>query len=77
MIVTLCYEQINLNIDIKVNKEQKISETVMILIDGGIIPINNKNGIYNIFSKRRGTLIDSNFSYEQSGIYNGDILYVR
>ncbi len=77
MIYTLCWEEIDFMKDIKVNREQKILETVIILIDGGILPRGINDREIHIFSKRKGEYIDVNTSYVQADIFNGDILYIR
>lgn len=77
MIYTLCWEEIDFMKDIKVNREQKILETVIILIDGGILPRGINDREIRIFSKRKGEYIDVNASYVQADIFNGDILYIR
>ena len=77
MIYTLCWEEEEFTKDIKVNREQKLFETILILINGGILPRNYDVKSKRIFSKRKGEYIDVNTSYEQENIYNGDILYIR
>lgn len=77
MIYTLCFEEIELKLDIKVNREQKISETIMILHDGGVLPAAVNFEKTQIFSKRKDEYIDAALSYEEAEIFNGDILYVK
>lgn len=77
MIFTLCWEDKEFSIDIKVNREQKVSETLLILADGGILPMDFEIEKMRLFSKRKGEYIDINLSYEQGDIFNGDILYIR
>lgn len=77
MIYTLCFEEIELKLDIKVNREQRISETMMILHDGGILPLTFDFEKKRIFSKRKDEYIDAALSYEEAEIFNGDILYIR
>ncbi len=77
MIYTLCWQENNFMRDIKVNRAQKIAETILVLQDGGILPCNLKVGEIRIFSKRKGEYINKNASYEQEEIFQGDILYIR
>lgn len=77
MIYTLCWEEGSFARDIKVNRAQKIAETIMVLKDGGILPSDLDVGKIGIFSKRKGKYINKNASYEQEEIFQGDILYIR
>lgn len=77
MIYTLCCETDGFMRDIKVNREQKILETVKILMDGGILSKDISAKEMRIFSKRKGEYIDINASYDREDIFNGDILYIR
>ena len=76
MIITLRQEKSNFCRDIKVNREQKITDTLWILHSGGILleAIDFKNN--RIYSKRLGEYIDVNNTYEQANIFNGDILSI-
>lgn len=76
MIITLCQRETGVRIDIKVNREQKITDTLVILLDGGILE--EKGGLADnrIYSERKEKYIDAEQTYQQAGIYNGDILYV-
>lgn len=77
MIYTLCWEEGGFVRDIRVNRKQKISETIAILIDGGLLIHNLSNREIRVFSERKGEYIDLNESYEKEDIFNGDILYIR
>ena len=77
MILTLCWESKDMMIDIKVNREQKIADTISILMDGGVLPTDFDVDKNDIFSNRKGEDINLNISYEEAEIYNGDILYIR
>ncbi len=77
MIYTLCWEENNFMKDIKVNRAQKIVETILVLQDGNILPCDLEVGKIRIFSKRKGEYINKNASYEQEKIFQGDILYIR
>ena len=63
--------------DISVNRKQKISETIAILIDGGAVARKLSNQPARVFSMRKGEYIDYNESYEREDIFNGDILYIK
>lgn len=77
MIYTLCWEENNFMRDIKVNRAQKIAETITVLKDGSILPPDLDIEKIRIFSKRKGEYINRNASYEQEEIFQGDILYIR
>ncbi len=63
--------------DISVNRKQKISETIAILIDGGALARKLSNQTARVFSMRKGEYIDFYESYEREEIFNGDILYIK
>ncbi|MDO4304365.1 MAG: hypothetical protein Q4D94_10655 [Bacillota bacterium] len=77
MIYTLCWEENNFVRDIKVNRAQKIAETITVLKDGSILPPDLDIEKIRIFSKRKGEYINKKASYEQEEIFQGDILYIR
>lgn len=77
MIYTLCCKSKGLRLDIKVNRDQKILETMLILYDGGVLPVNVENEKLRIFSDRNEEWVDFGLSYRQAEIFNGDILYIR
>ena len=76
MIYTLICKQINLETDIKVFEHQKIKDTLSILYNEKIIAINPDNPIA-IRSERKAEMINKEMTYEQAGIYNGDILCIE
>lgn len=76
MIYTLICKQINFETDIKVFEHQKIKDTLSILYNEKIITINPDNPIA-IRSERKAEMISKEMTYEQAGIYNGDILYIE
>lgn len=76
MIYTLICKQINFETDIKVFERQKIKDTLSILYNEKIIAINPDNPIA-IRSERKAEMISKEMTYEQAGIYNGDILYIE
>lgn len=77
MIFTLYWESKEFMRDIKVSREQRISETLFILLDGGILPMDFNIEKMHLFSKRKGEYINTELTYEQEDIFNGDILYIR
>ena len=76
MIITLHQEKNNFCRDIKVNREQKIVDTLLILHEGGILLDAIDFTSNRIHSKRLGEYIDMNNTYEQANIFNGDILSI-
>lgn len=76
MIYTLICKQTNFETDIKVFEYQKIKDTLSILYNEKIIAINPDNPIA-IRSERKAEMISKEMTYEQAGIYNGDILYIE
>ena len=76
MIITLSQESKQFRVDLKVNREQKISDTLLILKDGGILPEQIEVSENRICSERLDEYIDVQMTYQQAGIYNGDILYI-
>ncbi len=60
--------------DIQVNPQQRLEDTMTILKEAGKIP----DGIWEertkIQSARKSMFVDRSGSYEQEGIYTGDIL---
>jgi uncharacterized ubiquitin-like protein YukD len=76
MIYTLICKQTNFETDIKVFEHQKIKDTLSILYNEKIIAINPDNPIA-IRSERKAEMISKEMTYEQAGIYNGDILYIE
>lgn len=77
MIFTLCMEEDGFMKDIKVNREQKIVETILVLQDGKVLPQDIDIEKVRIFSGRKGEYIDKNANYVQEDIFQGDILYIR
>lgn len=65
----------NINIDIRVNSRQKISNTIEVLQDAGMLK--SEKQISAIRSKRSKRRIDINSSYQDSKIYNGDTLLLE
>lgn len=77
MIFTLCMEEDGFMMDIKVNREQKIVETILVLQDGKVLPSDIDIDKVRIFSGRKGEYIDKYANYVQEDIFQGDILYIR
>lgn len=77
MIYTLCMEESGFMRDIKVNREQKIAETILVLQDGKVLPSDIDIGKVRIFSGRKGEYVDKEANYVQEDIFQGDILYIR
>lgn len=62
--------------DIKVNRKQRIEDTVTVLRKCGLLERQEFN-FYTIFSKRKEIRINRHLTYEQAEIYTGDILYIE
>ena len=76
MIITLKQNTKKNEMDIKVNREQRIMDTLLILIDGGILQEQSDLENNTIYSERLDKKIDVKMTYEQAEVYNGDILYL-
>ena len=76
MIITLRQNTEKNGMDIKVNREQRIMDTLLILIDGRILQGQSELENNTIYSERLDEKIDVKMTYEQAEIYNGDILYL-
>ncbi len=76
MIITLRQDKNNFCIDIKVNREQKIEDTLLIMHEGGILQETINLSKNRMYSNRLGKYIDINSTYEQANIFNGDILSI-
>jgi len=76
MIITLKQNTKKNEMDIKVNREQRIMDTLLILIDGGILQEQSDLEKNTIYSERLDKKIDVKMTYEQAEVYNGDILYL-
>lgn len=74
MDITISYQEFQK--DIKVNRKQKIEQTISVLKDNGIINL-PENENYMAFSERNKTRISKHLTYEQACIYTGDILWIR
>lgn len=77
MIVTLHLDETYWERDIKVNREQKIRETLWILVDAGVLPTDTLQKMKTVFSERQGICIDPEQTYQQAEVYQGDILHIR
>lgn len=67
----------NERIDVKVNRRQKIEDTMYILGNGGIIELCSEEGGYTVRSERNGEQINPKMSFKKANIFNGDILYLE
>lgn len=76
MIITLQQEKNSFYKDIKVNREQKIEDTLLILYEGGILSEKIDFEDSCIYSQRLGKCVNISNTYEQAGIFNGDILSI-
>lgn len=72
--LTIKYEKEYLDKDIQVNSQQKVEDTLNVLIDAGILHKTTLLKELRIRSIRRGGFIEKKQSYDQANIHNGDIL---
>lgn len=61
--------------DLAVNEWQPMKETLRILAENRLIFFHSTD-ITRLYSARRNEFIDSELSYQEAGIYNGDILSI-
>ncbi|MFR6171934.1 MAG: hypothetical protein ACLUJN_10540 [Blautia sp.] len=73
--ITLTSSKYQINKDIMVNSEQKICETLQILKEAGQIPPTVGDGD-KLRSMRTGMFVQKEFTYEEAGIFYGDILSI-
>lgn len=76
MIITLQKEKTKFCKDIKVNREQKIEDTLLVLFEGGILLEAFDTICNRVYSKRLDKYIEITNTYEQENIFNGDILII-
>lgn len=73
--ITLMSTEYQINKDIMVNSEQKICETIQILKEAG--QIDQRVGAGDkLRSMRTGMFVPKEFTYEEAGIFYGDILMI-
>lgn len=60
--------------DIQVNPQQRLGDTMTILTEAGKIPAGIWDERTRIQSARKSMFVDRGGSYEQEGIYTGDVL---
>lgn len=73
--ITLTSTKYQINKDIMVNSEQKICETLQILKEAGQINIAVGDEV-KLRSMRTGMFVPQEFTYEEAGIFYGDILQI-
>lgn len=73
--ITLTSTKYQINKDIMVNSEQKICETLQILKEAGQINI-AVGDEDKLRSMRTGMFVQKEFTYEEAGIFYGDILAI-
>ena len=64
------------SIDIKVNPEQKIADTLLILQENGFLCKSNNVTDRKVRSYRQADFVDTDKTYKQEKIYYGDILAI-
>lgn len=73
--ITLTSTKYQIKKDIMVNSEQKICETLQILKEAGQINIAVSDED-KLRSMRTGMFVQKEFTYEEAGIFYGDILSI-
>ena len=73
--ITLTSTKYQINKDIMVNSKQKICETLQILKEAGQINI-AVGDEDKLRSMRTGMFVQKEFTYEEAGIFYGDILSI-
>lgn len=73
--ITLTSSKYQINKDIMVNSQQKICETLQILKEAGQIDSTIGDGD-KLRSIRTGMFVQKEFTYEEAGIFYGDILSI-
>lgn len=61
--------------DIMVNSQQKIKETILILLEAGAITGAIEEN-YKVRSRRTSLFLQPEMTYEQAGIYYGDVIEI-
>lgn len=70
--ITLINKENDESIDLTVNEDQKIEDTLRILRENGMF--NTSDGNYSLRSQRFGISIEKEKTFKQARIYQGDIL---
>ncbi len=73
--LTIMSNKYNFMKDIMVNRQQKIQDTLTILMEAEIIP-EEAAGEYKIRSLRTKLFIQPDMTYEQARIYYGDMIEI-
>ena len=70
--ITIMNREMQIEKDIQVNPQQRIEDTLKILVESAIIPAITND--IRIKSVRKGVYLDIKATYEDGHINNGDIL---
>lgn len=60
--------------DIQVNENQKIMDTLQVLFQAGLIQSEDVSAIEHIYSDRNKQFVNTRLTYNQAMIFNGDML---
>lgn len=74
MVITVKRKGSESFLDIQVNREQKIKDTLLILSRAELLSGENTEHGFRIYSRRLRELVEGELTYVQAEIYNGDIL---
>lgn len=75
MIITIETEE--KSYDIQADEESSIYNTLRILMEKGMLPIEMEEIPQNIYSMRRKRTVSTGVSYRENGIHQGDILKIK
>lgn len=75
--VTLILMKSKAEIDIQVNPQQKIIDTLKIVKENQILPMPDLEEEIKVRSDRRRTYINPELTYEQASIYTGDRMMIE
>lgn len=76
IMLTISVEHPFMKKDIRINENQRIIDTFQILAEKGIIPDLRNLNEHVVKSERKQQYCNVRLTYEQLGIYDGDILHL-
>jgi len=71
--MVLTFKRENDEIDLRVDKKQKISDVIAVIVERRLF---NLTDDYMVKSIRDNRGLDKSKSFEENSIYNGDILFI-
>lgn len=76
IMLTISVDKPSIKRDIRINENQRIIDTFQILAEKGIIPDLGQLNDHIVKSERKQQYCNVRLTYEQLGIYDGDILHL-